>query len=675
MRMNEFGKLILIVMVIAKGVFASLPLQLDFGAGPVQSGFQQFQSTDSGVTLYDGIKVTVSAAAAVSWRYREPSTTPQLNGVPNENLYRDFVYKGSTSGYDMTLTIEGLLPNYDYLLTVFSYDYGSNTYYREAEWLVDSKVVLTTGFGSASIPKEEQIPVTETDYSSSGIVRSDAAGKIVMTSRRGSGDLGNGNYAFVNALIVNVPTMAYSPQPADGATMVPLDTTLSWRTGRDPNAPTQLNSSIGKYYLYFTSDEDPNFAEMEPISIPASVPVQETVTYTPTGLDYDEVLHWRVDEGVDLGGGVISGPDDPETIVGFVWSCEMVKSVSVITTQPVFTKINAGETAEFAVQFTSPSPVAATWHKDNQPLTIGGHISVTDTDASSTLTMTHVTTTDIGTYYCVLTNGGGSVQSDTAELSVKRLLAHYEFEQNLQDSAGSNHASVVNGMEYVEGIMGSYAADPNGGNYGLLTVDAYPKAGYGNGLEAFTYSFWVKRGIYANSGSRIFGCFNDSGTGVQVNVSGTGSLGCYIRSEELSSSLNTPAESIHEDQWHHVVFTFDGSRIRAFIDGLAKDELDVAPMDTFLAWQYPMVVFARNNRGVIDEFYPGQADDLRIYNYAMTNEQVAQLYYDVTGQPVCLYKLGFDVSGPEGTPDCAVNLYDFNVFAAEWLGTGFFPVE
>lgn len=61
-------------------------------------------------------------------------------------------------------------------------------------------------------------------------------------------------------------------------------------------------------------------------------------------------------------------------------------------------------------------------------------------------------------------------------------------------------------------------------------------------------------------------------------------------------------------------------------------------------------------------------DDIQIYNYALEPYTVAQLYADVIQDAsICIENPEMDLGGPEGTPDCKVNLYDFVKIAEEWL--------
>jgi len=97
---------------------------------------------------------------------------------------------------------------------------------------------------------------------------------------------------------------ATEPQPADGATDVPRDTILSWRSGE----------FIATHDVYFgTSFADVNAAsQADPRDVLASKD-QTDASYRPEGvLDYGQTYFWRVDEA--------NGAPDFTVFKGKVWS-------------------------------------------------------------------------------------------------------------------------------------------------------------------------------------------------------------------------------------------------------------------------------------------------------------------------------------------------------------------
>jgi hypothetical protein len=73
------------------------------------------------------------------------------------------------------------------------------------------------------------------------------------------------------------------------------------------------------------------------------------------------------------------------------------------------------------------------------------------------------------------------------------------------------------------------------------------------------------------------------------------------------------------------------------------------------------------DRQAPDDPYYGVIDDLKIYSYAMDALQVARLYAGFVDETICFQNPSTDVSGPEGNPDCIVDVYDLVELAAAWL--------
>jgi hypothetical protein len=106
---------------------------------------------------------------------------------------------------------------------------------------------------------------------------------------------------------------AWNPDPSDGATDVPRDAVISWRTG--------LN--MKKHDLYFGTDV--NSVTEATRDNPMDVLVlqdQDDLRYDPTGLlDYNQTYYWRADEYSD------SDPNSP--YIGKVWSFTAANFITV----------------------------------------------------------------------------------------------------------------------------------------------------------------------------------------------------------------------------------------------------------------------------------------------------------------------------------------------------------
>ena len=70
-----------------------------------------------------------------------------------------------------------------------------------------------------------------------------------------------------------------------------------------------------------------------------------------------------------------------------------------------------------------------------------------------------------------------------------------------------------------------------------------------------------------------------------------------------------------------------------------------------------------------DAYFNGLMDEVRVYNYALSDDQIAAQYVqDNGGAAFCQTKPAYDFTG-----DCKVTVADFALFADQWLECGIYP--
>ena len=473
---------------------------------------------------------------------------------------------------------------------------------------------------------------------------------------------------------------AHQPVPADGAIDVnPAEVVLQWNKGKD--AQGNPNSAIAQHYLYMI-DGEPNFVGVSPIVVPDT---EDPVQYHPALSlnDTDKIYFWRVDESVRVN-GIPTAPDDPNTITGFVWSFETIKSVPIITSQPTNVLTEVGQTTEFSVSVTSFSPVSYHWYK-----TTDKTIDTPDDDVlagqDEVLVIAPVQAADEGYYYCKVINASGeqnAAYSTVVKLGVKRQVAHWtldwaDYVDGLYlDSSGEGHHAEPNLLPDASQFVAG--ANPAKTGEALDLVVKPLSAAYAGDWAAaactnqVTVSAWVKwngpngawQGIVSNrvtptDGNFYFEIRQDNG-----NVQFAGP------NFNLLESVNLPV-----GQWTHLAVTACTEGIVIYMDGLPVASRFPAMNASIGEKVVPMFIAAlgRPDGLTLASPFNGVIDDVRIYNFAKDRFGVADLYYEVTEIPLCLnpddLDLRFDVTG-----DCRVGLDDFAMFAGTWLNCGLYPV-
>jgi hypothetical protein len=478
---------------------------------------------------------------------------------------------------------------------------------------------------------------------------------------------------------------ANSPVPGDRQIGVePATVVLQWNKGK--NAAGAPNAAIAQHYLYLVEGE-PNFAGVSPITVADTA---DPISYNPASIgagDFDNVYYWRVDESVNG-----SLPSDPNTLVGLVWSFETLKSIPIITSQPVNVLATAGQTAEFTIAVSSISLPAYQWFKsiDNAINTPGDDIPV---GQAETLSLVNVQVSDEGYYFCKVTNSGGEASaqySTAAQLGVKRIMAHWTLDAadfqggQYRDVSGNGHHAEPNLIpEAAQFVPG--AAPAKTGEALDMTVKPLAAAQAGEWAPSVytrqvTVSAWVK---WAGPNGAWQGVVSNRVTPTN------GNFFLEIRNDNSNIQIGSPAfasgalqgPNLPVGQWAHLAVTTSTSGVVIYINGIAVATR--SPASAIGASVAPMYLGALGRdavSGVLNSLFNGAIDDVRIYNYAKDRYAVADLYYEVLETPVCLnpdnVSLRFDVAGgglAGDQPDCKVNLVDFAVFAQSWLNCGYYP--
>jgi len=427
----------------------------------------------------------------------------------------------------------------------------------------------------------------------------------------------------------------------------------------DPNA----------YDLYFTSD--PNVDKPEYLVLDGAL----QTTYDPPGdLAFNTKYYWRVN---------LYDPNCTVACVwpnvGYVWSFTTVPAEPVFTIDAEHTVVALGDSAVFSV--VSPNADSFKWYKE--PATLlndgddGGDISIVSDATSSTLTIANVEAADEDFYYCVATNIYDTTESAHGKIEIAELLAHWTMNDPLVadkyvDETG-NHNADPNKPSEVSFTAGIVDNDPCGAvamnNYRWANAGSWRPNEYGGQM---TVSAWVK----VPDTSDITG----DGQGiVSKRVGDDLDWALYVRNGDGShpgqnyvrfTSWNggdiwAGPDAVGED-WLFVTATVDG-------DGAAHLYINGVEQAVDDSWAYGTkqdadILIGKGNPQ--QYVFPGVIDDVKIYNYARDNFEVAADYTDVAGGSVCAYKNPVDYNG-----DCKIDLADVAELALIWRNCNIRPPE
>jgi hypothetical protein len=151
-----------------------------------------------------------------------------------------------------------------------------------------------------------------------------------------------------------------------------------------------------------------------------------------------------------------------------------------------------------------------------------------------------------------------------------------------------------------------------------LTVEAWVRSAGTPG----TFRYVVSKGATGCSTSS-YGIYTGSTGGLAFYVNGPSG---YV------VSAQAPAAAVWDGRWHHAVGTYDGVTVRVFVDGAEIGSGRPAPSS--IAYGLPSKNLRLGTyRGDCDLPFTGEIDVVRIWNLALTRDEVAQAPETPRGRP------------------------------------------
>jgi hypothetical protein len=389
------------------------------------------------------------------------------------------------------------------------------------------------------------------------------------------------------------PGQASNPAPSDGMTDVSPTTDLSWTAG----------SNAASHDVYFGTVTPPPFK------------VNQTGTAYDTGtMDTNTIYYWQINEK-NAGG----------TTTGDVWSFKTIVQLPGQAGNP--NPANGAAPVGIATDLHWTAGSLAASHDvyfgtTNPPPFIGNQTGTTyDTE-----------TMDINTtYYWQIDekNNSGTTAGDiwsftTGEVDTS-LVAWWKFDEGTgtiaYDSAGNNHGNLINGPTWTTGQIG--------GALSFDGVNDYVQVPYSPTLtvtSTFTFAFWIYVDANVDPGGSIL---SKDGTGdttgaynVYAGYGGVRSIG--YETNNKSPDLYTGPNSLAPGAWHHVAISFDNSaspKMIIYLDGTEK--VSGSPPEPYALSTYFLI--GRRGHPTVSYYFNSKLDDIRIYNRALSANEVAIL--------------------------------------------------
>jgi hypothetical protein len=304
-------------------------------------------------------------------------------------------------------------------------------------------------------------------------------------------------------------------------------------------------------------------------------------------------------------------------IVGLFDPQPIISNEPLILDHPVSIGVPLGKTALFDVYAASPLPMSYEWYKVDG----GGDILVGEN--SNKLTLTNIQASDLGQYYCVVSNSAGSAMSSLASLSIADLTAYWPMESNFNDVTGHGYnGSPVGSPSFTTGVFSSQAVSFNSSSYlncqnsaDLTLSDGGTIIAWIKAAAASQTSDWASVITKGRWAWRL--CRNGYGSGDKDGIA------FHFNSPSYEYQANGDITAL-DNTWHHLAVTYDTQSINLYVDG--QLDASVATPEAVNINDDPVYIGSRSDNPT-GRTWTGQIDEVRIYSFAM-DEETIQLLYD-----------------------------------------------
>lgn len=226
--------------------------------------------------------------------------------------------------------------------------------------------------------------------------------------------------------------------------------------------------------------------------------------------------------------------------------------------------------------------------------------------------------------------GNRSEASDTIEaqlLDEKALICQLQFDKNtLDNTANKMNLSLSDEGKYstlaAMTKSGEGALNLDGTSYGMLP---YSVADY----DEMTIATWVRWATMSNW-QRVFD-FGNNEEQYMFYTPSNGSQMRFVMKNGGDEQILTNSKKLSASIWHHIAITLkpiEDGKVQAilYVDGenvAESNEFTIKPSDI-----KPSLCFIGRSMFNSDPYFNGRLDDFRIYNYALSAEEIANMMQD-----------------------------------------------
>jgi len=211
-----------------------------------------------------------------------------------------------------------------------------------------------------------------------------------------------------------------------------------------------------------------------------------------------------------------------------------------------------------------------------------------------------------------------------ASVDSSNLVGHWKLDGDAEDSSEfENDGSVLNGEgdEYVGGTVGSGSASFDGQNDMIQTDSGHSPQLTGD----YTTSVWIRPDATQKNWAGIYTATNASGStnhwNLQFDNSSQRNVVIYHGGQKWDTGIDLT--DVDDGQWHNIVLVREGTTMSIYLDGVLKK---IGTFNSDPLGSADHLNIGGDRTGSTNYLYTGEIDDLRVYNIALSGDELEALF-------------------------------------------------
>ena len=254
--------------------------------------------------------------------------------------------------------------------------------------------------------------------------------------------------------------------------------------------------------------------------------------------------------------------------------------------------------------------------------------------------------------YVILAICGSAYAQVPSYVPSNGLVGWWPFNGNANDESGNGNNGTIYGASLsTDRNNNSNAAYNFNGSSNYIEVASSSSISVSS---AYTLSVWFRASSWSFNAPidehAIISKMVDGAWYGGYEIYHGGSTGSIRHIGNITNNFSIGSDSGQVNQWYHIVCTFNGSKVKYYINNRKADSISLS--SSIQTSNIPLRFGRRGGAGTYNCWFNGKIDDIGIWNRALSPQEINNLYNATTPLPIKLY-------------DCHLN-YNDNKTELEW---------